>query len=535
MGGRKKFNITGLCIPKKHYMVDMDAKLEQIIEQYIENEEYFTVNRARQYGKTTLLELLYQRLKKDYIILDISFEGKEDYFRTLDTLADGLCYEFQKVLKRSGYPELARIFEDPGNDKLPIQCLGERITILCGQAKKKVILMVDEVDKAADHQIFLTFLGLLRDKYMMYQRGREETFSSVILAGVHDIKNLKVKIRPEGSGRERQDRVEHTNYNSPWNISADFVVDLGFSPQEIEAMLWQYENDCHTGMDISKMSELLYTYTEGYPFLVSCLCKHMDETPYPWTSEGLQSAVSFLLGRPNTLFDDIIKNLERYQGFKNMVEGILLRGADVSYIASNPDIARGEMYGILKNENGHVKIANPIFESYIYEYFVSLHNITNLVMSKYSDKSIYIKDGKLDIETVLQRFSAFMKEEYRNEDSGFIEQQGRLLFLSFLRPIINGTGHYAVEVETRCNTRMDLVVFYGAQKFIIEIKIWRGEKYEEDGYEQLAGYLRAQNAQRGYLLSFCDNKKSPREGRLLQFKGCEIYEVVVAYRDFAAV
>ncbi len=102
MGGRKKFNITGLCIPKKHYMVDMDAKLEQIIEQYIENEEYFTVNRARQYGKTTLLELLYQRLKKDYIILDISFEGKEDYFRTLDTLADGLCYEFQKVLKRSG-------------------------------------------------------------------------------------------------------------------------------------------------------------------------------------------------------------------------------------------------------------------------------------------------------------------------------------------------------------------------------------------------------------------------------------------------
>lgn len=506
-------------------MVDISPKLDRIIRQYIKNEEYFTVNRARQYGKTTLLELLYQRLRRDYLVLDISFEGKEDYFRTLHTLAAGLCYEFQKILKRTEYIELARIFESPGSENLPIQDLGERITMLCEQAEKKVILMVDEVDKAADNQIFLTFLGLLRDKYMMYQRGREETFSSVILAGVHDIKNLKGKIRQE----------EETSYNSPWNISAEFLVDLSFSPGEIETMLRQYENDRHTGMNISQMSEVLYAYTGGYPFLVSCLCKHIDENGLSWTKDGIQSAVKLLLGRPNMLFDDIIKNLERHRGFKDMVEGLLLQGADVSFVASNPDISRGEMYGILKNENGHVKIANPIFESYIYEYFVSLHNIRNLKMSQYSDKSVYVEEGRLNMEMVLQRFSAFMKAEYRNEDSGFIEQHGRLLFLSFLHPIINGTGHYAVEAETRCNTRMDLIVFYGAQKFVIEIKIWRGEKYEEKGYEQLAGYLKTQSMQKGYLLSFCDNKKSLREERLLRYNGCEIYEVVVAYRDSVSV
>ena len=521
MGGRRKFNITGLCVPCKHYMVDISTKLDQIIEQYIKNEEYFTINRARQYGKTTLLELLYQRLKEDYIVIDISFEGKEDYFRTLDTLTQGLFFEFQKSLKRAAHPDLAQIFEESGKDILPLRNLGERISLLCERAEKKVILMVDEVDKAADYQMFLSFLGLLRDKYMMYQKGREEAFSSVILAGVHDIKNLKIKIRPE----------EDTSYNSPWNISANFSVDMSFSPEEIETMLLQYEKDCHTGMDISSMSELLYAYTEGYPFLVSCLCKYIDETPLPWTEDGLGMAVKILLGRQNTLFDDIIKNLERYQGFKDVVEGILLKGADVSFVASNPDVARGEMYGILKNEHGHAKVANQIFESYIYEYFVSIHSIKNLMISQYSDKSLYIVDGRLCMETVLQRFSAFMKAEYRDEDGGFIEQHGRLLFLSFLRPIINGTGHYAVEAETRCNTRMDIVVFYGTQEFIIELKIWRGEKYEKDGYEQLAGYLRARGIKKGYLLSFCDNKKSPRESRRLNYKGCEIYEVVVAYRD----
>lgn len=517
---RKKFNITGLCIPQKHYMVDLNPKLDQIIAQYIDNEEYFTINRARQYGKTTILELLYQRLKTKYIIIDISFEGKEDYFRTLETLAEGLCFEFQKVLKAS-YPALAQIFEKAGNVNLPIQDLGERITMLCERAEKNVILMVDEVDKAADNQIFLTFLGMLRDKFMMYRKGREKTFSSVILAGVHDIKNLKIKIRPE----------EEQSYNSPWNVSADFCVDLSFSPEEIGTMLLRYEEDCHTGMDIFRMSELLYEYTEGYPFLVSCLCKHMDEIPLPWTEDGLRSAVKILLGRSNTLFDDIIKNLERHKGFRNMVEGILLQGAEVPFVASNPDIARGEMYGIVKNKGGRVKIANQIFESYIYEYFVSIHNMKNLMIAQYSDQSMYITDGRLNMELVLQRFSAFMKSEYRNEDSGFIERHGRLLFLSFLRPIINGAGHYAVEAETRCNTRMDLSVFYGIQEFIIEIKLWRGKKYEEKGYEQLAGYMKARGMQKGYLLSFCDNKKSPRGNRLVNYNGCEIYEIVVAYRD----
>ena len=37
MGGRRKFNITGLCVPRKHYMVDISTKLDHIIEQYIKN------------------------------------------------------------------------------------------------------------------------------------------------------------------------------------------------------------------------------------------------------------------------------------------------------------------------------------------------------------------------------------------------------------------------------------------------------------------------------------------------------------------
>lgn len=158
-GGRmkKRFNVTGLCIPSIHYMVDTDKKIEYIIEKYVEEGAYFTINRARQYGKTTTLELLYQRLSHNNIVLDISFEGREDYFSSFTTLAAGLFYSFNQSLKRD-YPELAMIFATKPDIQLPLQDLSGRITQLCERAGKHVILMVDEVDKAADNQIFFRSL-----------------------------------------------------------------------------------------------------------------------------------------------------------------------------------------------------------------------------------------------------------------------------------------------------------------------------------------------------------------------------------------
>jgi hypothetical protein len=53
----REFNVTGLCIPSKHYMADISEKIRQIMAM-VENGQYFTINRARQYGKTTTLALL---------------------------------------------------------------------------------------------------------------------------------------------------------------------------------------------------------------------------------------------------------------------------------------------------------------------------------------------------------------------------------------------------------------------------------------------------------------------------------------------
>lgn len=132
-------------------------------------------------------------------------------------------------------------WNEPLSDKFPLRSLGMKITRLCKASNKKVVLMIDEVDKSSDNQIFLSFLGLLREKYLKCQQGKDITFQSVILAGVYDVKSLKLKIYPQ----------EETKYNSPWNIAVDFSMDMSFNINDIKSMLSDYENEHRTGMEMN--------------------------------------------------------------------------------------------------------------------------------------------------------------------------------------------------------------------------------------------------------------------------------------------
>ncbi|MCK5524829.1 MAG: AAA family ATPase, partial [Thiomargarita sp.] len=268
---QKEFNDTGLCIPNRHYMVDNSDKIKQIIA-LVEKGKYFTINRPRQFGKTTTLFLLDKalNLREDYVALKISFEGidtdsYQNQERFIPIFLDMLIKEFE-FLQLS---ELVDFTEQHLDATKNLQALSRFITKLKRDMfpQTSLVLLIDEVDKSSNNQLFLDFLSLLRNKYLNQQEGRDYTFQSVILAGVHDIKTLKRKIRPD----------ETSSYNSPWNIAIDFKVDLSFAPHEIETLLQDYNQAAHISLDISAIADRLYYYTSGYPYLVSKLCKFIDE------------------------------------------------------------------------------------------------------------------------------------------------------------------------------------------------------------------------------------------------------------------
>ena len=166
--------------------------------------------------------------------------------------------------------------------------LSRLISKFIKRLNKEVILIIDEVDKSSNNQLFLSFLGMLRNKYLQRSEGEGITFKSVILAGVYDIKNLKIKLRPN----------EERKYNSPWNIAVPFNIDMSLSKDGIKNMLNEYKRDrkIELDLDLDKVVNFIYFYTSGYPFLVSRLCQIIDEDlKASWNEENMIKAVKLLM------------------------------------------------------------------------------------------------------------------------------------------------------------------------------------------------------------------------------------------------
>ena len=167
------------------------------------------------------------------------------------------------------------------------------------------------------------------------------------------------------------------------------------------------------------------------------------------------------------------------------------------------------MFGFVKNVNGVVTIANRIFEMVFYNLFLTSTESqnTDIYKAAIQDKNQFIYAGYLNVERLLERFVTHFDELYGDRPDNFKEEDGRRYFLLYLRPIINGTGNYYVESRTRNMERTDVIIDHRGEQSIIELKIWRGNAYNERGEEQLVEYLNHYHLKKGYMLSFNFNKK----------------------------
>ena len=478
----KIFNTSGDCRPTLHYMVNIENRLAEIKEM-VDRGDYFTINRARQYGKTTTLKALRYYLREEYVVVSLDFQGlSHQDFETENCFVKALAREIKrKPLLQNELPHEA--VDVLGRFACGMQGMGlaelfECFNGWCQESAKPIVFMIDEADSATNNQVFLDFLAQLKRVYL--ERDEIPAFQSVILAGVYDVKNLKQKLRP--NDRQRA--------NSPWNIAADFRVDMSFSAADIAGMLGEYEADFCTGMDVEEMAGLIYEYTSGYPFLVSRICKLMDER---------------------------VAGQEDYPELGTILYQILFTGKTVPYSPLNKSIVTAEMFGFIKNVGKNVVIASRVFEMVLYDYFLSKELLANQVYDAgLVEKNRFITGGRLNMRLVLERFVVHFNDLYKDQDGHFLEEAGRRYFLLYLKPIINGTGNYYIEAETRNRERTDVVVDYRGEQFVIEMKIWRGNAYHTRGEKQLTDYLDYYHLKKGYMVSFRFNqKKEPKVAEIL--------------------
>lgn len=364
---KKEFNITGICFPDKHYMVNIDNRL-QAMRELVEQGKYFVLNRARQYGKTTTLNALGNILQKDYCVISVDFQILDtSRFKNSEVFAKTFSRLFLHAVESQNQDNIRRVIQEWNQsmreEDFSLYEMFLNISAFCDASERPVVLIIDEVDSASDNQVFLDFLAQLRAYYL--RRDSVPALQSVILASVYDIKNLKSKLPSEEGSRT----------NSPWNIAVDFTMDMSFSEEDICSMLSEYEQDRQTGMDTGVMAKLLYDETAGYPFLVCRLCKIMDEelvgtddfqtASDAWTKEGFLAAERMLLAERNTLFDSLSHQMEQHPELKDILHIVLLDGGRVSFNAYNEAIGIGTILGFLKEADGQTVVSNRVFETWL--------------------------------------------------------------------------------------------------------------------------------------------------------------------------
>ena len=143
------------------------------------------------------------------------------------------------------------------------------------------------------------------------------------------------------------------------------------------------------------------------------------------------------------------------------------------------------------------------------------------------DKNQFIEDGRLNMRLVLEKFVRHFYDLYGDQGQIFYEEDGRRYFLLYLRPIINGSGNYYIESETRNRERTDVIIDYGGEQIIVELKVWRGNAYNERGERQLLDYLDYYHLKKGYMLSFNFNKNKEIGVEEISVKGKILIEAVV--------
>lgn len=535
----KTFKTTGLCNPTKNYMVDITKRLEAI-KVMVDNGDYFTINRARQFGKTTTLAALERYLQDEYSVIRLDFQrfGNAN-FQSEEAFVKAFSRAILQKKQRINIPESAskklNDFIVRDNNYAYLDELFYCLIDWCSCTEKPVVLIIDEVDSASNNQVFIDFLAQLRLQYLDREDDPDNAaFQSVILAGVTDIKHLKGNIRSNNESK----------VNSPWNISADYDIDMTLPADGIKGMLDEYESDHQTGMNTEIIAERIYDYTHGYPFLVSRICQIIDTKLVPyrfgtlseaWSDYGFDEAIKLLLTEDNALFDSLIGKLTNYPELAAKLRGILLRGDTLEYLPDSEAQKQLRMFGFVRNEHNTCVIFCRIFEMRLYKQFLGESKYDDLKQLGTSEKSAFIEDGILNIPKIMQHFIDSQRYIYdrlkgETEDAAekrtekFLENEGRERFLTYLSPIINGVGTYSIEEQTRDSKRMDIVIHYLGKRYIIEIKIWRGERYNAEGEKQLIGYLDRFGLDTGYMLSFNFNKKKTVGVERISIGGKTLYE-----------
>ena len=370
----------------------------------------------------------------------------------------------------------------------PDSCLAECLTRWAERETRPLVLLLDEIDALVGD----TLISVLRQLRARYDMRPQHFPQSVILCGVHDVRDYQIYSSREGA---------NVQGGSAFNIKATSLRLGDFSPDEVRALLAQYTTERGQAFEAAAV-ERLWALTCGQPWLVNALaaetCGQDDatgEARHPIRAEALEQAKEALIVRRVTHLDQLADKL-REERVRRVILPMLAGSHDVDYSLRDLEYVRDLGLVAAKDE---VRIANPIYAE------VVPRELTAALQSGLAPQvkpEWYVQaDGSLDVDGLLRAFQGYFREHAESwvQRYGHAEVGPQLVLHAYLQRVVNSRGNIGREYAVG-RGRTDLLIEWGRsgaggqvgpRKYVIECKVRR----ENVGWESLLGEGRKQTAQ----------------------------------------
>jgi hypothetical protein len=489
----KKFCIAGPVDPERHYFIPRRLDWDQM-DSLIHDREYFVLHAPRQSGKTTAIEEYIHHLNGNgayralYINVESAQAAREDIKMALIAILAELKTSLQDQLQEE---TLTIQFIDDIITRpylVTLTTLADVLEFWARASLKPTILFIDEIDALISDSL-LSVLRQIRRGFTKRPHGFPQ---SICLIGLRDVRDYRVWSKELG---------QPISTSSPFNIKAISLTLANFSLDQVSALYRQHTEE--TGQRFTEEA-ILYAYnlTQGQPWLVNALANQacfvdVIDRALPITNEVLEKAKDALIARRDTHIDSLVDKLYEPR-VRNVIDAII-NGSVIKPKFTDDDIQYTIDLGLVSSKAAHLQIANPIYQEIIPAVLA-----WKFQMSIVEEARSYLRsDGSLDMSKLLDAFTQFFRENSQAwlEDFQYKESAPHILMLAFLQRIINGGGYIHREYALGTK-RVDLLVRWKHQTFIIELKIKYGEDALKKGLEQTAQYMDTTGASEGFLVIF---------------------------------
>ena len=499
------FNTEGPVRPDKHYAIQPLDRVD--IDEFlglIRAERYFVLHAPRQTGKTSALialrDLLNSGAAGNFRCVDVNVEvgqvARDDVAEGMRAILSSLALSAQLL----GDDSLEDVWPDMLAKVGPNDALRQVLARWCQANPTPLVLLVDEIDSLVGD----TLLSVLRQLRAGYQRRPEAFPQSVVLCGVRDIRDYRI----------RSSTGEVIAGGSPFNVAAKSLRMGDFTEAETHALMAQHTEE--TGQRFSEAAvDSVWTQTCGQPWLVNALCagacfdnKAGRDRSRVIEVDDVHAAREELILSRRTHLDQLAHKLEE-ERVRRVVEPIL-SGGEARHHARDLDYLRD--LGLLAPDSPP-RIANPIYREVVpRELGYVLQDSLDIQTRWYVDDA-----GRLNMTKLLTAFGTFFGEHAEHwlaRLGAYREAAPQLILQSYLQRVVNSGGRIEREYGLG-RGRTDLLVLWPREagqpsdlweRFVVECKVLRDTDRKslartvECGVKQALGYMAQSGAEEGHLV-----------------------------------